>query len=179
MGFDSSDLKRRSNLNCLGLVFVSVFVLVIAFSFSGWDEIGPTWIVPLVRCMMIALGVLIHLLICGIALEDVVRTTPGRPLRPPSPPSVRFSSMYCNGGNGQNDQDQNGINSWCGSLHDRRMGLSRDKKLCEESPGRRTTTTTASTTSTTATTTTTSTTTTTTRTTTTTATTAMTTTCEK
>ena len=52
---------------------------------------------------------------------------------------------------GQKDQDQSGINSWCGSLHDSQVGLLGDKKLCEESPGRRTTTTTTCTTSTTAT----------------------------
>ena len=54
-----------------------------------------TCIVPLVRCMMMALGVRIQRLICGMEEEDAVLTKPCLGPLPPSPPSVRVSSMYC------------------------------------------------------------------------------------
>ena len=57
-----------------------------------------TCIVPLVRCMMIALGVRIHRLICGMEEEDAVLTRPCLEPLAPSPPSVRFSSIYCKEG---------------------------------------------------------------------------------
>ena len=58
-----------------------------------------TCIVPLVRCMMIAFGARIQRLICGMARLGLLppdRCGPSfaPPLAPPSPPSVRFSSMY-------------------------------------------------------------------------------------
>ena len=55
--------------------------------------------VPLVRCMMIAFGALIHRLIWGMARLGLLVLTPPTPPAPAfafpaSPPSVRFSSMY-------------------------------------------------------------------------------------
>ena len=84
----------------LEVVYLQKLMLMIGARFTSRRWLGAvseivllTWIVPFVRCIMIAFGALIHRLIWGIEDEDACRGPPF-PL-PPSPPSVRFSSMYC------------------------------------------------------------------------------------